>query len=302
MKKILALLLCAVATMSWSGETVMVVYGWSPSDAAANFHRTIVAEANKIQDKYTFVFDSKPGAGASIAAQYTLNNTNVILASSSAFFIRPNFFPNESYDIRKFRELLPECSAPFYVISKKYKSWKEVPTDAPLTIGVSGLGITTHLVSTEIAKKYPNLQVIPFKSTTEVVVNVISGITDFGVNFNGDSEQYVNSNDPKTKIYVLGVTGAVPDGKIPNLTSLGFPAILDSMNSPAQLIVPATLSESKFKEWREIMVKASKTEATKSAYHVDHCVPLNLRDDELDPWFTKQINNWKHIASGVTLQ
>jgi tripartite-type tricarboxylate transporter receptor subunit TctC len=299
LKSLTIILATCLAFSAVARENVTIVYGWSPSDAAANFHRSLAAEANKIQDKYTFIFDTKPGAGASIAAQYVGNTPDTILATSTAFWIRPNFFPNESHDVAKYRELMPQCEPPLQISSKKYQSWKDVPADKPLTIAVSGLGITTHLVATEIAKKYPNLTVIPFKSTTESVMSVLSDVTDFSVNFNGDSEQYVNAG----KLHVLGVTGPVADGKYPALINDGFPKILSSMMSPAHLVVPKTISEEKFKEWREILVKAGRSDEVRASFTVDHCSPLNqMPDNKIDNWFDKQNALWKGITSGVTLK
>jgi tripartite-type tricarboxylate transporter receptor subunit TctC len=304
MKKLLSVLLLATALTSQAAEVVTIVYGWSPSDVAANFHRTLAAEANKIQDKYTFIFDTKPGAGASIAANHVGSNpTNTILATSSAFWIRPNFFPNESHDVAGFRELMPQCDAPLEVVSKKYRSWKDVPTDRPLTVAVSGLGITTHLVATEVAKKYPNMQVIPFKSTTDSVLSVLSGVTDFSVNFMGDGEQYVTATDPKNQLFSLGVTGHSADGTIPTFVSNGFPAILTSMNAPAHLVVSTALPDAKFKEWREILVKAGRSQSVKDAFAVDHCASLNqMPDNQIQSWFDKQNAVWKKISSGITLK
>ena len=303
MKKILAIVLATLALCVQAKENVTIVYGWSPSDPAANFHRALANEANKIQDKYNFMFDSRPGAGASIAAQYVLNTPDTILATSSAFFIRPNFFPNESHDVSRYRELMPQCEPPLHVVSKKYQSWREVPTDQAITIAVSGLGVTTHLAATEIAKKYPLAIIVPFKSTTDSVVSVIAGVTDFSVNFAGDSEQYVNSSEGKNKLYLLGVTGVVPDGKVPTLSSQGFPKILETMTAPAHLVVPNSISDSKFREWRDILVRAGRSAEVHAAFAVDHCTAMNqMPEEQLAPWYDRQITSWRRITSGVTLK
>ena len=303
MKKILAILLASLALTANAKETITIVYAWSPSDTAANFSRTLAEEANKIQNKYTFIFDTKPGAGAAIATVYVANTPNTILATSSALWIRPNFFPNESYDVSQYRELIPNCDAPLEVVSKKYQTWKDVPADQPLTVAVSGLGITTHLVATEVAKKYPNMRVIPFKSTTDSVLSVLSGVTDFSVNFMGDGDQYVNATDSKNRLYALGITGDRADGKVPTLVSLGFPRILSQMNAPSHLVIPNTVSETKSKEWHSILMQAGRSTTVLNAYAVDHCRPLNqMSEDKLQPWFQKNNAIWKEITSGITLK
>jgi tripartite-type tricarboxylate transporter receptor subunit TctC len=186
-------------------------------------------------------------------------------------------------------------------VSSKYKSFSEIPTNKPLTVAVSGLGITTHLVATEVAKKYPNMTIIPFKSTTEAVVSVIGGQTDFGVNFVGDSEQYLNTKT--NRLYMLGVTGTQPVLGAKTFTSQGFGITMESLNAPAHLAVPTTWSDAKFKEVRAILVKAARSPAVSDSYKPDHCQSLNqMPDDQIQPWFNAQNVRWKRIASGITLK
>ena len=82
MKKTLtAVVLAATAFASVAKENITIYYSWGAADTAANFHRVLADEANKIQDKYNFVFDVKPGAGGSIAANHVLNQSNTVLAT-----------------------------------------------------------------------------------------------------------------------------------------------------------------------------------------------------------------------------
>jgi tripartite-type tricarboxylate transporter receptor subunit TctC len=67
-------------------ENIVIYYSWGPGDVAAGFHRTLALESNKIQNKYNFIFDVKPGAGGTVAANYVLGRDNAVLATASAFF------------------------------------------------------------------------------------------------------------------------------------------------------------------------------------------------------------------------
>jgi tripartite-type tricarboxylate transporter receptor subunit TctC len=302
MKKILAVCLAFLSLTVYAKENITIYYGWNASDVAANFHRVLASEANKQQDRYNFIFDVKPGAGAAIAAMYVAKTPDTILATSSAFWIRPNFFPNESHRVEDFRELMPQCDDPLTLVSSKYKSFKDIPIDKPLTVAVSGLGITTHLVATQIAKKYPNMTVIPFKSTSEAVISTLGGQTDFSVNFVGDSEQYVLSKD-KNHLYMLGVTGTQPELGAKTFASQGFDRVTESLNAPAHLVVPVTWSDSKFKEVRAILVRAARSQAVLDSYKPDYCRSLNqMSDDQIQPWFNAQNMRWKRIASGISLK
>ena len=302
MKKILAIILATICITAQSKETVTIYYSWSPADVAANFYRALSIEANKIQDKYTFIFDTKPGAGGSVAAAYILSNpqSNLLLANSSSFFIRPNFFSGaESHDVNTFKELAPQCTAPIVITSKKYKSWIDVPADRPLTIGISGMGTTTHLVSIQILKKYPNLNIIPFKSTTDALISVLGDNTDFATVFLGDVAQY---SEGKNKMYVLGVGGNQTINGIEPLSRQGFSKDLELMNPPHQLLVPVTVSNVKFKEWRKILLEAGRSQTVLDSYKPDHCQSINqMPDNELQPWYNKQTEDWKRLTHDIKL-
>jgi tripartite-type tricarboxylate transporter receptor subunit TctC len=305
MKKILVSLIMAASALTAQAQkqNITIYYGWNAADVAANFNRSIIEVANRQQDKYNFLFDVKPGAGAAIAAMHVEKTPNTILATSSAVWIRPNFFPKESHNVDNFRELMPHCDGPLTMVSKKYKSVKEIPTDRPLNVGVSGLGITTHLVAVEVAKQYPNMNIVPFKSTNEAMLATLSGVTDFSVNFVGDSYQYVNSQDEKTRLYMMGVTGNKPvAGSVPFIRQ-GFNSALEYMNAPAHLVVPKSMPEAQFKELRAIFVKAGRDPAVLDSYKADFCAPLNqMADDRIDPWWNVSNARWKKIASTITLK
>ena len=298
---LLSTILSVLSITAMAKETVTIVYSWTPADTAANFHRTLVEEANRIQSQYKFVFDAKPGAGGSIAANYVATNPNTILATASAFFIRPNFFPNESHDLNAFKQLMPQCSAPALISSRKYQSWKEVPKDRPLTIGVSGLGTTTHLIATQLVKQYPNMVVVPFKSTSEALVSVLGGNTDFAVNFLGDSMQYAQANSPK-RVYMLGITGDKTVAGVAPLITQGFPKTLARMNIPAQLVVPKNVSDEKFTAWRNILVRAGSSKLVQDSFVLDYCESMNqMPTDQIQPYYNMQTVEWHRLTQGVKL-
>ena len=288
MKKVLAVLLSTLALTVSAKETITLAYSWTAADNAANFYRALTEEANKQQTKYLFLFEVKPGAGGTVAANYTTNNpTTTLWINSSAGFIRPNLFPTESHSMADFRSILPMCVSPFVISSARYKNWKEVPRDAKLSIGMSGLGTTTHLVSLQITKNYPNLQVVPFKSTSEALLNVLNGSVDFSVGFHGDSEQY---------------TGDVSIKGTELLSNQGFSKDLASMSTPQQIFASRKLPDVKFNEIRKILVEASRAKSVRDANANDNCIPNNqMPDAQLDNWFNSQLVQWRRLTQDVKL-
>lgn len=304
MKKFfLAVLLSCCALTSWSAERITLLYSWTAADNAANFYRALTEEANRIQDRFLFVFDTKPGAGGTVAANQTLLSSNTTLwINSSAAFIRPNLFPTDSHNMSNFRSILPMCVSPFVISSNRYARWSDVPRDAKLSIGMSGLGTTTHLVSIQIAKNFPNMTIVPFKSTSEALLGVLSGSVDFSVGFHGDSEQYTAPGLTKT-IYWLGQTGRDSIKGTQLLSRQGFSRELDDMSTPQQIFAAKSMSEDRFKDLRRILVEASRAKSVRDANSADNCVPNNqMPDDQLDAWFNGQINQWRRLTQGVSIK
>ena len=301
MKKLLIFLYFFIST-AFAKETITIFYAFSPADTMANYSRSLVDEANKIQNKYTFLFDTKPGAGNAIAANHVKNTPNSILATSSAFFIRPNFYPNESYDIEQFKELLPQCDAPIGVASLKYQAWKDIPKNQTITVGVSGLGVTTHLVALQLKSNFPNIQVVPFKSTNDAIIATVGGQIDLVVAFINDEIRWTTDANVNKRLSILGVTGKKLIQNFSPLISEGFPLILGSLNAPHHLVVPVSVPESKFKEWREILFKASKAQSVRDAYAIDYAIPLDsITDENLQHWFYEQNSQWKKLTANVRL-
>lgn len=303
MKHLLLALTLAISIISaHAQENITLVYSWTAGDTAANFYRALANEANKLQNKYNFIVDYKPGAGGTVAANATLANANNALwLNSSAAFIRPNLYPNDSHDITAFRTLMPMCMVSFVAISSKYRSWNEVPKNAKLTIGMTGLGTTTHLVSIQIAKNFPNMIVIPFKSTSEALVNVLSGAIDFSIGVHSDSEQYTINTQPR-QIYWLGQTGRQSIKATELLVNQGFSQDLGNMNAPHQIFAARKMSEDRFRELRGVLVEAARAQSVISASLAANCIPgSQLPDIQLDTWFSSQQNQWKRLTQGLVL-
>ena len=297
MKKFLLAMIMAATTITASArEQITLVYSWGFGDSIAGINRALVKEANEIQDRYHFLFDAKPGAGGSIAANHVAKAPNTILISSSAFYIRPVVYPNESYDLSRYQVLLTQFDCPMAITAGKYDAWSKLPQDRPLTIGTSGLGVTTHLAATQIQARYKNMQVVPFKATSESLLSAVSGQTDLHVAFLSEPEAW-SKNDSRN-LHVLGITGRTAVKQYQPLVNQGFPAILGDMNVPFQLIVPADFPADKYHEIREILQKAMKSRSVKDLYAIDYCTGTEDRRD-MKAFFKSQSDMWRRLASGV---
>lgn len=299
MKRLLLSILTCFSLGAQAGENITLIYSWSPSDSIANTQRNLAMEANKLQSKYTFLFDARPGAGGTVAARYVANTPNTVLVTSSAFFIRATVFPNESYNLSDYTTLMAQCTAPMVITSSKYKTWREVPRDRPLNIGTSGLGVTTHMAALQVVNRYPNIQVVPFKSTSEALVNMVGGQTDFHVGFLSEPEAWAKENN-KT-VNVLGITGNHKVNGHATLASQGFDAVTERMGVPFQLIIPNSISETRARELRGILQQAAKARSVRDSMAIDYCHPTEDTKN-LDQWYNDQRDLWKKLAGNVSVK
>lgn len=294
MRKILFLFVLSMGLAQ--AQTVSIVWPFGMGDTQAQYSRSLVEELNQAQKKYTFVLENRPGAGATIGARHVANTPNSILSASTAFFVRPNFYPEESHRVQDFRPLMTQCAAPMLIVSQKYQNWKQIPANQAISIGVSGLGATSHLMAMQIKKQYPNAIVVPYKGTREASIDVVNGNLDMSVAFIGEVEGFLDQN----RLTALGVTGTRPVRGIPTLQSQGFD--VGEVVNMHSLIVPRNMPESQYQELRTLVVAASQKPSVQRAYAVDYCAGSNLDLNQTQAWFDGQIAMWKKLSQGVKLQ
>lgn len=293
--KTLIIGLATFCSLAMAKENITVLYAFSASDTTANYSRVLLNEANKIQDKYNFIFDAKAGAGGTLATNHVSTTPDTILHHSTAFFVRPNIFPKESWDLSTFREEFVHCQAPMVIAGSKVTSWKEVGNNKSVSIGISGLGVTTHLVAVQLQQKYPNLVIIPFKSTTDAMLSMVAGTVDLAIGFPGEVKQWVDSK----KVTVLGITGSKSVGGYPTLVSQGFNSVFGQMLVGQHFVVPTKWSESKSREIYDILTQAAKNPVVAESYQDDYCAPLHSEYKDLPKFYDFHTEYWKKLSAGI---
>ena len=247
--------------------------------------------------KYIFILENRPGAGAAIGARHVVATPNTILFASTAFFVRPNFYPEDSHKVSDFRPLMTQCAAPMVIVSKKYKTWKEIDKTRPINIGVSGLGATSHLMAMKVIKLYPNAQPVPYKGTREASLDVISGNIELSVAFLGEVEGFLAKGD----LHALGISGRKSVRGIPTLESQGFDGVSEVVNMHS-LQVPRTMPTEQYSELRALVLTAARAVNVQRAYTIDHCEPSDLNTMATQRWFDGQVALWQQLSQGISLK
>lgn len=296
MKKFLIAGAIALTAVVSQAEQISIIWPFGMGDTQAQYSRSLVEELNRTQKKYTFILENRPGAGATIGAKYVVTTPNTILSASTAFFVRPNFYPEESHRVADFRPLLTQCAAPMLLVSKKYRSWNEIDRNQKINIGISGLGATSHLMAMEIVKRYPNAVVVPYKGTREASIDVLGGNIEMSVAFLGEVEGFLD----KGELTALGISGRKTVRGIATLESQGFTGVGEVVNMHS-LQVPRTMPTEQYMELRRLVTDAARTDSVQRAYAVDYCDPSNLESVATQRWFDSQVALWKRLSQGVKL-
>ena len=290
-KKILLATLVAVSSLAHSAESVLVAWPFGIGDSTAQYSRAATDEVNLAQKKYMFVFEQRSGAGGTVAAQAVLNSKSpAVLSTSSAFFVRGNFYP-DSYNFTDFKPLVVECVAPAVLVSKNYSSLNGLDPNKTYTVATTGVGVTTHLIANEIKKKYPNFKMVPYNSATAAMKDTVAGNVDFDLTFMGDSQEYRSAK----MINAVAVTGPRAVDGIPPLSTFGVPDA-DKLVLPHWIAVKSNTDPALFKEWRTLYLKGLKTKAAIAAMDFDRCVPVNYDDKQTAQFYIDQQAYWKKLA------
>jgi tripartite-type tricarboxylate transporter receptor subunit TctC len=298
MKKLFAIILAAVSLSTHAKEIVTIVWPFDNASNQASFIRVINEEANKLQSKYTFVYENKSGAGGTVGAKSVLSSNGItLLSSSSSFFVRPLFYPGESHRVDDFQPVMIECNGqPYSIISSKYKSFNELQKQPILSIGV-GLGSLTEAVARELQSKLPNttLNFIGYSGTIKPMIDLQAGVLDLSVGLPADTQQHVEIG----KLFVVGSSGKQAYPNYPTFTSQGISGFEDMVGGYA-IYAPATLDTAVVKELHKILsLAADQAPALPGLMAADRCAPVKANYNDTVLIFNKWKRYWPEKLKSI---
>lgn len=221
MKKILSVAFLLIASLVHAQDTITVVNAQGPTQSMTPQILALIDEANKIQTKYKFALEFKPGGFESIGVRETLENpknkivtiTNSVVEAESRGLV----------DLTKLDPVFSHGSACWAVITNF--SEKNMPKE--ITIGGPAIGGAAHLIGLEIGKKH-NVPVryVVYRSNADALIQMVSDdnsvnmVVDRVVNY----KQFVSKN-PKLQVLGLSCPERHPDlPQVKTLTEQGINA------------------------------------------------------------------------------
>lgn len=209
MKKLLAVIMCGLLLSSAQAkqETITVVIGAGPSQSNVPLIQKTLEEANKIQDKYTFVPEFKPGAQGVIAVRFMDQNPMNRISG-----IAPSFVENIKAGHLKEEDYVPvfaQGDACWAVVTNVGDTKRGLSSLADLrgkeiVVGGTGFGNAAHLTSLILAERYGfKVKYVVFKSNYDGLINMVG---NNGVNMVLERVvNYQQFKEKQPKLQILGI-------------------------------------------------------------------------------------------------
>jgi tripartite-type tricarboxylate transporter receptor subunit TctC len=252
-----------------------------------SYYRALLEQANQDQKKYQFVPEHKPGAGGSIAAGYVLvRNAWPCWAQPQHFLFDPTCMI--MLDIRLI------SSAPVYLIANspvaltsKSKDLKTILAQDRISIGTAGPGSGTHLYALKFKGRHPdkNIVIVPYKSSTEAVQDVLGGHIDLTYEFLGDAEA--------KGVRILGTTGPAKIKDYTQLKDMGYPDAVDYIGI-YHILVKKNTPDEVVQELRAIFAQAERSAKFQELYRSDYSFKPTLKTEkDYTDWYNSMIRTYR---------
>lgn len=304
-RKIIFTVLCMLSAMSVSAETTKIygVWGFTPGSTQGSYIRAILEESNRIQKKYEFVFEHKPGAGSYLAAKSVLERKNALLSNSAAQFVRPYLYPETAWKFNDFKPVMLMGMNPAVLVTSG-RSLDDLIKQPKISLATSGTGSSTHLMAEvfakEIKSKHPNKDVVMvhFKDTNEAFVSVMGGHTDATFEFLGDAKAKATAT---TRF--IGLTGNRVLEAVPTLRSLGYPD-LAGVQGIFAWYAPVDMPNDQVIEFQKIFLEAEKSENVQRLYRSDFASRDSEvhRGDNLNTWYQDTIKRFRTYTQDISVK
>jgi tripartite-type tricarboxylate transporter receptor subunit TctC len=291
MKKFLFIVLLSISSIASATQQVPSLWAFNIANTQGTYYRALLEQANQNQTKYQFIPEHKPGAGGSIAAGYVNNSDRmVLLGTSASFFVRPYLYDNAGYTFDQFKPVYLIANSPVALTSKS-KDLKTILAQNKISIGTAGPGSGTHLYALKFKARHPNkdILVVPYKSSTEALQDVLGGHIDLTYEFLGDAEA--------KGVKVLGITGTKKIKNYPLLKDMGYPDNSDLIGI-YHILVKKDVSDEVIRELREIFSEAEKSAKFQELYKSDSSFkPVLKTDKDYTDWYNNNIKMHRSIIT-----
>jgi len=271
MKKLFALFLLVVPLYTLAKETIVVLNPQGPTHSGTPQLMAVVDEANKLQNKYQFIIEFKPGAFESIALRELAESpqTKISTMTNAAIEGFDRGLVSESDVIPVFSQG-DSCWAVIGV-TKTNNGLDSVKLLKELTVGGPAIGGATHLAALEIGRKY-NIPVryVVYKSNYDAFINMVS---DSSINFIFERvKNYELFKDKNKNMHILAMSCPVQYLQMADIKTLSEYGV----NTPyiwQQIVANKNINEDRRKDFESIFSSATKKIGSKTIQELSDQIP-----------------------------
>lgn len=255
MSKFVLLLLSLFSTVSFAKESITLYLGTSASAPTVPVYIKTVDVANKIQNKYEFQIEFRPGANGALALRAMDNDPANKLAT-----VAPAFIENVKSGLLKEADYVPissqgdACWAVIANVGNTEKGIESLKGLKEVVVGGTGYGNAAHITSIMIGEKYGfDVRYIVYKANFDALVTM-AGTGEINLVL----ERVVNFKNFKTRnpnLQILGINCSTRNSEMKNVKTLHEQGI-DSPTIFFAILANVKMPESKRKEISSILQKA----------------------------------------------
>jgi tripartite-type tricarboxylate transporter receptor subunit TctC len=292
MKKLLiALTTIFISTLCIAQQQVPSAWAFNIANVQGSYYRALLEQANQNQTKYQFVPEHKPGAGGSIAAGYVSSHERMaLLGTATAYFVRPYLYDNAGYTFDQFRPVYLIANSPVALTSRN-KDLRTILAQDRIAIGTAGPGSGTHLYALKFKDRHPdkNIVIVPYKSSTEAVQDVLGGHIDLTYEFLGDAEA--------KGVRILGTTGPTKIKNYAQLKDMGYPDAVDFIGI-YHILVKKNTPDEVVRELRVMFAQAERSDRFQELYRSDYSFkPVLKTDRDYTDWYNVNIKTYRTLIT-----
>lgn len=267
------------------------VWAFNISNIQGSYYRALLEQANQNQNQYKFIPEHRPGAGGAVAAGHVRNADRIVLlGTAAAYFVRPFLYSNPGYDFENFKPVYVMAYSPAALTSKN-KDLATILSQDKISIGTAGPGSGTHLYALKFQAKHPdkNIIVVPYKSSTEAVQDVLGGHIDLAYEFLGDAEA--------KGVRILGLTGTQKVKSYTLMKDLGYSDHVDLVGI-YHILVKKDVPDNVVTELRNIFSEAANSARYQELFKSDYSFrPALKTDKDYDTWYKNTINSYRALIT-----
>lgn len=303
-----ALLGAPTRVLAQGADTVVIWSGFPSGGLGDQVTRPLLDQIRQ-WSKQSFIYDSKPGAGGRIAAEFVRRSApdgrNLLQSPSSVMVLHPHVFKNLPYNtLQDFVPIATLCSYTSVITAgpglpesirtlEQYLAWARQNPDKA-NYGVPSMGSTLHLAGAMLSKQSGvPLNVVPYKGGGPLLLDLLGGHIPVSVNVVSEVLPHIRDG----KLRPLAVTAperwrALPE--VPNLVELGYPdiAFLDWLGWYG----PPGMAGAQVEDLNRLANRGLETPAMKEVLHRLGLEPMTLEPEAFKNKVSQDHDFWARVV------